>query len=143
MENEERVPEAIRGEYVAWLKELTEEGTERKVHRTLVESDVWRSKYVAMEGDRESSYPQAEKVGLEGNHDEPALRRIYPHFVRSREKTKRVSVGGIGDVHLATRRVTWIESQEKVKQGGTRNWWERQVHIRRGPRECWGLSPEV
>ena len=80
---------------------------------------------------------------LEGGHDEPALRRVYPHFVRSRVKTKTVSVGGVGVVRLAARRVAWIESQDFVKKWGVGKWWNSQGDIQRGARDCWGLTPEV
>ncbi len=143
LDREERIPADLREEYVAWIRELTDDGTERRVHRTLREEDKWNSRYEAMGGDTKSKYPQVEKVMLGGGHEEPALRRIYPHFVRSREKRKHISVGGLGNVQLAARRVAWIESRDFVTRVGIKKWWERQGGIQRGIRECWGLSPEV
>ncbi len=82
-------------------------------------------------------------MNLEGEHDEPALRRIYPHFVRSRVKKKMVSVGGVGEVRLAARRVAWIECQDFATKGCIKKWWDKQGSTRRGARDCWGLTPEV
>ena len=128
---------------MAWLRELTDKDTDRRVHSTLREVDRWNSRYEAMEGDRKSNYPQVERMKLEGGHDEPALRRVYPHFVRSRVKTKTVSVGGVGVVRLAARRVAWIERQDHATKGGIKKWWDKQGSTRWGARDCWGLTPEV
>ena len=50
LDREERIPADLREEYVAWIKQLTDDGTERRVHHTLREEDKWNARYEAMGG---------------------------------------------------------------------------------------------
>ena len=71
-----------------------------------------------------------------------ALRRVYPHFVRSEEKEGRVVLEGIGEVKYAGRRAAWIDSNVHSALSGKARW-KRMAGVAREPCEAWGVSPEI
>jgi hypothetical protein len=70
------------------------------------------------------------------------VRRVYPHFVKMRDKVVSVSLPGDSTVVCAQRRADWIsrEMHQSLTEGER---WSKLEGVARQDREVWGVTPEV
>eukprot|EP00661_Eupelagonemidae_sp_cell13_P006862 gene6862-286_t len=108
--------------YARWRKALTatiEDATH--VSDILTKPEIWDAEFRAQQGPgkrhlwiprlkvpQERGGGSAVGAAEAGGQSADPMRRVYPHFVRSAEKTKLASVGGMR-VALASRRWKWMD----------------------------------